>query len=346
MNERKQELDVIRVIACFMVVVIHVAGYGMEIKNPMTLDWMTRNLVVCAVRCAVPVFFMLSGILFMEKEMPLKVLYKKYIARLVVAWSVWSALYAMIDVVAYMKNNSFSLEYFMTRLMEGHYHLWFLPALLTVYIFLPVIQSLVKNCSSSCMKYLGAILLIGVIGRETLTPFLGGAMWESIWNNLQIPSFSCGMIYFVVGYYIYDNRKCISEKVCLLTYVICVGVMAGINAVCSYVWREHATPTNNYLNVCVLITSVAFFGLLLHCIQRKHIQEKAADIFKNISNYTFGIYLIHTLFIEQVYRRIGLIQENFPVVISIVLFTLLTFILSFISVWCIRKIPVIGKWIT
>lgn len=346
MNERKQELDVIRVIACFMVVVIHVAGYGMEIKDPMTWDWMIRNLAVCAVRCAVPIFFMLSGILFMEKEMPLKVLYKKYIARLVIAWSAWSALYAMIDVIAYMKNNSFSIKYFMIKFVEGHYHLWFLPALFTVYIFLPVIQSVVKNCPSSCMKYLGAILLVGVIGKETLTPFLGGVIWESIWNNLQIPSFSSGMVYFAAGYYIYKNRKCISEKLCLLIYGVCVGVMAGINAVCSYAWGEHAAPTNGYLNVCVLITSVAFFSFLLHYLQRKMLREKTAKIFKYISNYTFGIYLIHTLFIEQVYRRIGLVQEDFPVFVSILLFSFLTFILSFIFVWCIRKIPVFGKWIT
>lgn len=57
----------IRIIACFCVVVIHAAGYGMEIKDPHTTDWMVRNLVVSMVRCAAPIFFMLSGILFMEK---------------------------------------------------------------------------------------------------------------------------------------------------------------------------------------------------------------------------------------------------------------------------------------
>lgn len=67
-NDRKAELDVIRVIACFFVVTIHVAGYGMEVLNPMTANWMIRNLVVCAVRCAVPIFFMVSGVLFIEKE--------------------------------------------------------------------------------------------------------------------------------------------------------------------------------------------------------------------------------------------------------------------------------------
>ncbi len=33
MKERKWELDMIRVIACFFVVVIHVASYGMELSE-------------------------------------------------------------------------------------------------------------------------------------------------------------------------------------------------------------------------------------------------------------------------------------------------------------------------
>ena len=88
MNERKWELDVIRAIACFFVVVAHVASYGMEIKDPVTADWIIRNGVLCLVKCSVPIFFMLSGILFMEKDITIKVLYKKYIARIVVAWAV------------------------------------------------------------------------------------------------------------------------------------------------------------------------------------------------------------------------------------------------------------------
>ena len=56
MNERRKEWDAIRVTACFLVVVIHVAGYGMEVKDPHTADWMLRNLVVTFVRCAVPFF--------------------------------------------------------------------------------------------------------------------------------------------------------------------------------------------------------------------------------------------------------------------------------------------------
>lgn len=112
MNERKKEWDMIRIIACFCVVVIHVAGYGMEIKDPHTTDWMIRNLVVSMVRCAVPIFFMLSGILFMEKKLSIFELYRKYAARIVIAWISWSFLYALIDCVAYKKTHEITGEYF------------------------------------------------------------------------------------------------------------------------------------------------------------------------------------------------------------------------------------------
>ena len=85
MKDRKYELDMIRIVACLFVVVVHVAGYGIEIKTPSSIDWLIRNLVVCAVRCAVPLFFMISGILFMERQISLDVLYKKYIARIAAA---------------------------------------------------------------------------------------------------------------------------------------------------------------------------------------------------------------------------------------------------------------------
>lgn len=172
-NERKIELDVIRVIACFFVVVIHVAGYALEVMDPMTSNWMIRNFVVCAVRCAVPIFFMLSGTLFMDKEISIKILYEKYIFRIFVAWGFWSFLYAMIDYIACRKNGEASLGYFVSQFLKGHYHMWFLAALLTAYIFLPILQQLVNACSEEQIKYLAVVILAGVIMKATLDPF-----WE------------------------------------------------------------------------------------------------------------------------------------------------------------------------
>ena len=115
MNERRWELDIIRIIACAMVVVIHVAGYGMEIMNPETWNWQVRNLIVSMTKCTVPIFFMMSGVLFLNREISIKQLYKKYISHILMLWLIWSSFYAAIDYVAYMKNGGTSVAFFLRR---------------------------------------------------------------------------------------------------------------------------------------------------------------------------------------------------------------------------------------
>ena len=136
MNERRWELDIIRIIACAMVVVIHVAGYGMEIMNPGTWNWQVRNLVVSMTKCTVPIFFMMSGVLFLNREISIKQLYKKYISHILMLWIIWSSFYAVIDYVAYIKNGklrlfSFWNASFLDIIISGFYHLCWLLILCT-----------------------------------------------------------------------------------------------------------------------------------------------------------------------------------------------------------------------
>ena len=345
MKERKTELEAIRVIACFLVVTLHVVGYGMEVMNPRTANWMTRNLIKCLIQCAAPLFFMISGSLFMEKEVSMKTLYGKYIARLLVAWTVWSGLYAAIDYIAHRKTGLADWRYFLSRFTEGHYHMWFLQALFTVYVFLPVIQSFVRACPERCMKYLGAILLTGVIGKETLDPFLESPAWDALWKNLAVPCSSAGILYFVLGYFLYKTYGRYSAKRYLAVYTLTAAVMAGINLACAYKSGGHEAAANGYLSVFVLISSASFFLFLLRVFSAWKLKERPTRWIRAISECTFGIYLVHTLLIEQVYRRVGLTQERFPTLASIALFTAMTFLISFLISWCIRKTPLVGKWI-
>lgn len=345
MKERKYELDIIRIISCFFVVVIHVASYGMEAMDPMSANWMVRNLATCMTKCAVPIFFMLSGILFMEKDIPLKELYKKYIFRIVVIWVVWSSFYAAIDYIAYWKKGEVSVSYFVVRVLEGHYHLWFLPALLMAYIFLPILQVLVKNCSAVQMRYLGVVILIGVIGRETGNAFFDGAGWNAIWEHMGVPGAVIGVIYFVVGYYLYKNgRRCSGWKY-LLAYLFSVVIAAGINMFYGFSIGQHTSTASNYLGFWIFTSSITFFSFLLKEVSGYEPSVRASGMIRNISECTLGIYLIHTFFLEQVYRRVGFVQDDFSPVIAVILFSVVTFLISFVFTWCIRRLPGIGKWI-
>lgn len=348
MKDRRYELDMIRIVACLFVVVVHVAGYGIEIKTPSSIDWLIRNLVVCAVRCAVPLFFMISGILFMERQISLDVLYKKYIARIAAAWAVWSAFYAGIDFIANMKNGSAGILYFVERFFSGHYHLWFLPALVVAYAFQPIIRRFIIDCSENLLRYTGILVLIGVMAKATLDPFMDGfSGWNGWWGNLSVPLASIGILYFVIGYCLYKkkDRSSLFGGKGLLLYFGAVAVMAGGNWLSAVVAGEHRSVMTGYLTLGVLAASVGLFAFFVKTFSKVVLSDKMKKTIGVVSECTFGIYLVHTFLIEQVFRRIGLSQDRFPVVIAILLISIFTFVISFAFTWCIKKIPVIGKWV-
>ena len=344
MNERKKEWDMIRIIACFCVVVIHVAGYGMEIKDPHTTDWMIRNLVVSMVRCAVPIFFMLSGILFMEKKLSIFELYRKYAARIVIAWISWSFLYALIDCVAYKKTHEITGEYFWTHFLGGHYHLWFLPAILTAYLFLPVLQKMIKYLEIKYLLYIGILMLTGIICRETLQPLINSVILDTALKNFPLAEIPVGILYFILGYYLHHYIDYFSGKKCFVIYLGTCILAAVVNALYSLAYKQNMSVTSGYLSIWVVISSAAVFVALEKGLKIKKRKILNEAILRSISECTFGIYLIHTLFIEQVYRRIGLTQEKFPVIVTIILFSDMTFLISYVIIWCLKKIPFIGKW--
>lgn len=343
MRERRWELDIIRIISCFFVIVIHVAGYGMEIKDPNTADFVLRNFVVCLTKCAVPMFFMISGILFLEKEISIKTLYKKYIARILLIWVSWSAFYALIDCVAYFKKGNISFGYFMEKLSESHYHLWFLPALLIAYIFHPILQVLVQHLDEKKAKYLGGLLLLGVIIRETGEPLIENVVWENFWSYIQLPMATVGVVYFVLGYYIYKSEFKHKKGVYLSSYFVVVSIMAIITLCCSKNAGTFTAVTYNYLGASIFFSSVFLFYYFLKSFSNYQPNEKMKKVITAFSECTLGIYLIHTLFIEQVYRRVGLVQENFNSIVAIILFSVMTFVLSFIVTYLVHKIPKLGK---
>lgn len=345
MNERRWELDIIRIIACAMVVVIHVAGYGMEIMNPETWNWQVRNLVVSMTKCTVPIFFMMSGALFLNREISIKQLYKKYISHILVLWIVWSSFYAVIDYVAYIKNGETSIVFFLERFFLGHYHLWFLPSLLAAYIMYPLLYKMAHTLDKNHILYLGVIVLFGIVFKETLDPFLMSPIWDGIWNDLAVPGGFVGVVYFVLGYYLDKKVDILPARLWIIIYGCAVLVIAGINQGCSLYCKEPLSITYGYLSFGVMISAVAIFSFLIQKIRSVRLKAMQMNIIKEISGCTLGIYLMHTFFIEQVFRRIGLMQENYPVIVSIILFSTLSFGISLLLTWCIRRIPILRKWI-
>lgn len=343
MKERRWEFDAIRIIACFCVVLIHVAGHGMGALEPASIPWIIRNQVTCMVRFAAPVFFMLSGVLFLNKEIEFSVLYRKYILRMVVAVVAWSGFYAVIDYLEFRKYGGEGIDFFFRQWLKGHYHMWFLPALVGAYVCYPMIRKVVAGCEERLVCYLGILICSTTVLKSTLDPFIKSDFWDIFWENIVIPDFTVGILYFTLGYCLYQYRKRISVKLCAAVYLTSAVLMAGINLLYVIINQENAAVTYGYLNVWTFLSSCAVFVGLVRVLEEKTVSEHMKRICSKVAECTFGVYLIHAFFIERVFKLIGLSQRSFPTGISIVLFSVLTFALSLLCAWMIKKLPYIGK---
>ena len=83
-NKRIVYADLLRIIATFAVIVLHVSAskwYDTPVKD---FNWQIYNLYDSLVRWSVPIFVMLSGMFFLnpEKFIPTSNIIKKYIFRI------------------------------------------------------------------------------------------------------------------------------------------------------------------------------------------------------------------------------------------------------------------------
>lgn len=60
-HEKDISIEVLRITACIMVIIIHVSAYNTYVLPPETFLWQAMNFWNSVVSSAVPIFFMISG---------------------------------------------------------------------------------------------------------------------------------------------------------------------------------------------------------------------------------------------------------------------------------------------
>jgi len=116
-GERLVYLDYMRVLATFCVVLLHVSASNWMVADVYSSAWGVFNTYNAATRWGVAVFVMISGALFLPRQIDTKTLYRKYILKLVGVYFIWAAFYAFANPAIYKlfgKPIGFSAQGFIT----------------------------------------------------------------------------------------------------------------------------------------------------------------------------------------------------------------------------------------
>lgn len=349
-NKRLYYFDILRLISTTFVIVIHICVLNWFSLSPESFDWQVLNIFESFSQVAVPIFFMISGALFLDesKNISIKDLYKKNILRLCIAFIFWSALYATVI------GNTTSLPDLIMKCVKGHFHMWFIPAIIGCYMIVPFLREIVK--SKKLLKYYLILAVIFTFTLNYIAPILAesdtnyiaysGNLLKTVLSNLLF-RFTLGYsAYFVLGYFL--SKAEFTKTMRRVIYLM--GISAFITTVCfSYMASIHnQKPTDAYYNktsLNMMLESTALFVFAKYNLSPANLKEKSAKRLLFASKCTFGVYLIHPAFIKIIEKYLHVTAITVNPLIAVPAFTVAVFVLSFAASALLNKIPIIKKYI-
>jgi surface polysaccharide O-acyltransferase-like enzyme len=328
-KEMSSGIDLARSTSCFLVVLLHVAGYGFYESGP---NWFSANLIDSFTRVCVPVFIMITGALLIRDE-PSKPI--KKISRVIACILFWSVFYSLVDGSEF--NGLLNWVYHIIETPQK-YHLWYLYACVGFYISIPILR---KFYIHSEKKTLYIITTLWVI--LSCSPIIEKAT-EFRLNDLllkyQLNFLSLLLGYLILGKLIYEAcEKPLTKKMLILSFSLYM-IFSITTAIATIKW----SGINNHPDALfysnqspfVIVASASFFSFLLL------INKTAPSIHnatKFISKLSLGVYCIHIFFLE-LFIKISFKNPNQLNLnaLETVLLAVFIFSISIISVWILQKI--------
>lgn len=351
--QRQYNLDYLRVFASIAIMFLHVTGQELYDIEVASTGWNVYNICNGATRWGVPVFVMISGALFLSREIPTKTLYTKYISRIAIAYAVWSAFYTIVDAI---ESTFFSEEHNVTfieiigNFISGTFHLWFLPMIIGLYVCIPFIKQLTQN--DKLIKYFLILSIFFCFIKtqiELITDnLLGGSAQiifqniNSVFENFNITLFVGFVAYFILGFYL--NKTEIRKNYRTIIYILGVAGLV-LTILLTLIASKNAGKLSeafyNASSVNVLLMSVAVFVWFKYNVKGS---ERLDTIIIHLSKYSFGAFLVH-VFVLHVLKVIGFSSETIHPVFSVPASLIFTTVVSYLISMILNKIPVINKYI-
>lgn len=327
-KQRNYTLDILRIIACINVILCHTAGSPIMAGyvTPGTLGYSICVFFTAITRWDIAIFVMLPGFFLIDprKDLPIKVVLNKYIARVAGALIFWSLFYA---VTLHKPIYPFGSQ-------EDHF--WYLGMVIGVYLSIPVLRQVALN--AKLMRYF-LIVWAGFIVYQ----FIGYFVPLPINVYTQIFVDFAGFALF--AYYlrtVFANPTDPAKMRRISHVIYALGAIGLVVLLCVPVITqndEHFVMNFTALNTFALVTAIFVF-----CIRHPlTLGPKMGNFISNMSQCTFGVYLVHVWILIQIFNRIHrFVPQTLPLILICVV---VTFCVGMVISFFLRKIPFCRKYI-
>lgn len=327
-RERVLWLDAVKVLACLMVVLMH-SPMPSDLHNGLFLSIISYSTSPC-----IGLFFMVSGALLLPvKENSLKFLTRR-LGKIVVPTVMWSIVYL---VVAILEHEEIAVGRALISIpfsssIEGV--LWFMYTLIGLYLVAPIISPWLERLTER-----EATFYLALAALTFCLPYV--ALVSDV-NTSQTGIFyylSGYVVYFYLGWYMirFPHRLSLRWLVPMALVALALPVLVKLAG-----WVVDFYSLFWYLSLPVMVLC-AFIFRLFSMIQNTCLLNVvcvgARNLLIEVSNLSFGIYLIHILVMRHVLWCMSIIQNiSNPIMQTLVVFTF-TIVVSIITCMLVSRMP-------
>lgn len=337
MKSRLQEFDILRVVAAFSVIMIHISALYI---NELSLAYYLNQIV----RYAVPLFIIMSGFLIqfsMTKKPPLsaKHFYQQRFSKLLIPYIFWSIFYSLFNFI--YSTHAWPTPDFL-KTVFGHmlwgtasYHLYFMIIIFQLYLIYPVINKLwVKKANLILVSSFLVTFLSQFILYLDMYPILN---LPPAGQKLYLVIFPVWIFFLIWGMYLADNNPKISVR--LKQQPVKIFLVFGLSFLLLLLDSKYTASYATSIRPTVIIYTISSF--LAFYLLALHYKKPLPSVIGWLANQSFLIFLIHPFILSCLIilpQYIGLAYPWFGILgmISLYIFTV---IFTLISVLVISTSP-------
>lgn len=360
-NKRIRYFDWLRVVCMLGVVTIHVCNEsraGLSLGDPgFDVFFIYRSLV----RWSVPVFVMISGALFLDpdRDVPTERLYSKNLFRLVVSFFLCSAAYLVYRTL--FRTGVTGIRNTLSALVEGTYHMWFLPMIMGLYLITPLLRKIAGEREPLILFLsLSALFAVAFPTFETICKALlsigAGKYVEFVYGveriivgRLNIHFVSGYVFYYMLGHLLHRW----SPDDGWVAVIAALGILSVPITIAFSMHVSNATGVLNDELLGYLTLPSALQSMALFLVFKRRVSHDAAsnetgdglDVVRWVSDRSLGVYLFHVMVVWALKDFFGVSGMLFDPVACVPVVVILVALISLALVEALSRIPVLGRFV-
>lgn len=336
---RKIYMDVLKILACFAVILQHSVNVTSEIHEL----WNWHYMFSYTGRFAVPIFVMVTGALLLDedKTITVKQIIMKYIPRVLLPLI---GIVYIIQVTDMMLTGTYTWKVIyrpivsvLTNNVSVPY--WYIYMLIGLYLMLPFIKKIISGASKREIEY----FLVLFLGIRTVVPFwekvLETNLFSKVTNAFMINIVSGYVGFLVLGYYL--NKYINIYRV---SWIIWIDIFVVIAPLFYIVYVSQEKYTDGIYFADIFSINMVVHAVCLFLIAKSlcnYIPNKIHSSVVRVSSMTFYMYLLH-VYMLQMFNVIGIRNYDWGK-LDVPIRAILNFIACLVVVYILEVVRKI-KW--